>query len=64
MQTQMKWYIKIVCKLILKWRKIKINDNGIKIIITYDFNIPIIVNDMGSHRVHTFNVPKLCSILA
>jgi hypothetical protein len=24
----------------------------------------IIVNDMGSHRVHTFYVPRLCSILA
>jgi hypothetical protein len=28
------------------------------------FNVPSIVNDMGSHRVHTFIVPKHCSILA
>jgi hypothetical protein len=28
------------------------------------FTIVGIVNDMGSHRVHTFIVPRLCSILA
>ena len=28
------------------------------------FNVSIIVNDMVSHRVHTFIVPRLCSILA
>jgi len=25
---------------------------------------PTIVNDMGSHRVHNFIVPRHCSILA
>jgi len=28
------------------------------------FNAPTIVNDMGSHRVHTFIVPRHCSVLA
>jgi len=26
------------------------------------FNVPTTVNNMGSHRVHTFIVPRHCSI--
>ena len=33
-----------------------------QLLITIPFNI--IVNDMGSHTVHTFYVPRLCSVLA
>jgi len=29
-----------------------------------NFNVPTIVNDMGSHRMHTFIVPRHCSIFA
>jgi len=28
------------------------------------FNVPKTVNDMGSHRVHTFIAPRNCSMLA
>jgi len=27
------------------------------------FNVPTIVNGMGSHRVHTFIVPRHCYIV-
>ena len=35
-----------------------------KEIFKYYTTFNIIVNDMGSHRVHTFYVPRPCSIVA
>jgi len=51
------WYIKIVCKLIMKWRKIKINVividfnfSPFQYQLTYNFNIPTTVNNTGSQE--------------
>jgi hypothetical protein len=44
------------------WDLISFRIIGILKIICY--YLPIIINDMGSNRVHTFIVPRLCLTLA
>jgi len=50
--------LKVICWLILK------QNNIFNISQHMTFNVATIVNDMGSHRVHTVIVPRHCSIFS